>query len=188
MFLFDAKIKKHWAASKTAPLQQCFFSYFTLRVACIKVRHCTVTGSLPLPLQFSGSSSFLLFRVGLPSTTLTSKHTSRRLSFSLCSTSAFPIQSCGVSKAEGICLLPVFHCFLVVNSFSVLDKQGQHFAFYTSPRAGITSNTSCILSPQLLHTGRVINSGNVLVLKACKTEHPVHVARTPSLSSKKWGI
>lgn len=41
--------------------------------------------------------------------------------------------------------------------------------------------------PQLLHTSQVINSGNVLVLKACKPERPVSAERTPSLSSAEMG-
>lgn len=42
------------------------------------------------------------------------------------------------------------------------------------------------LSPQLLHTSRAINSRDVLVLKACKTERPVS-KRPPSLFSTEMG-
>lgn len=46
---------------------------------------------------------------------------------------------------------------------------------------------SLLLSLQLLHTSRVINSRDVLVLKACKTEHPLSAERTPCLSSTEMG-
>lgn len=148
--------------------------------------------SLPLILYFRGSPSFLCFRVGLPSTTLTSEHTSRGLSFSLCSTAVFPIQSCGVGRGDMPSSSPPFLslCHLLLRHGSLHHRIAPCLtsASRKPPSSPLAPSHPLFTHPsQLLHTSRAINSGNVLVLKACKTESSVSAERTPILSSTKMG-
>lgn len=139
--------------------------------------------SLPLTLQFSGSPGFLPLRIGLPLQT----HILEGCHF--LSAAHLPSLFRAVVWAEGICLppLPSFH---IVISCSDTDYKCHPFALLSLSASFETPSPplpSLSLSLQLLHTSRVINSRDVLVLKACKTEHPLSAERTPCLSSTEMG-
>lgn len=102
--------------------------------------HCKL---LPITPQVSGSCGILPLRIGLRSTTVTSKHTPRRLSFYFCSTSALPIQSCCEGSRD---MPPSFLPFL--SSLVVISHSDTEYSA-TALQKPSTSPFPLLLSPNL---------------------------------------